>query len=459
MGALFRNVVYPAWHWAKRDGVNQAIRELERNQWLATADVLSLQQRKLARVLSFAGKNVPYYRALLGELGINTNPTVTVEQFQRIPPLTKETIRHEQDALVSEDLAGNGLLSNSTSGSTGEVLRFYTDLRSTAYRKAAGLRSNSWTGWRLGDRAVSLWGAPIDEQRAGAMRGRLHGLVTAKLFLSSFDLSKSKMDEYIEKIRDFRPVLFFAYPGPLEQFAIHCSERGVEFPSIRGILSSAETLWPHQRKIIEEAFGAKVFDQYGCREVSQIGTECEAHDGFHISVDRLLVEVVDEEDRPCPPTEEGRILVTDLDNFGMPLIRYDIGDRGVMGRQQPCSCGRGLPRLEKVEGRTLDIVHTPDGRQVGGTFWTLLLRSRRGLRQFQVVQDRLDGVVINFVRDADFNDAALAYFTAKIQECCGPEFSVEFAERESIELTGSGKQRLIKSLLPSQTEISGVGRR
>jgi len=459
MGTLYRNLVYPAYHWAKRDGVNQARKELERNQWLSAAELRDLQQRKLASLLSFAGKNVPYYRALFHDLSVHTERAIGAKELQRLPPLTKDIIRRDHDALVSEDLTGNGLLSNSTSGSTGDAIRFYTDLRSTPYRKAAGKRSHSWTGWQLGDRTVSLWGAAMDQKRSAELRGRLHGLVSGNLFLSSYDLSTSRMDEYIERIKSFKPRQLFAYPGPLEQFAIHCSERGVVFPSIKGIVCSAETLWPHQREIIEDAFGIKVLDQYGCREFSQIATECEAHNGLHISVDRLLVEVVDAEGRPCPPGEVGRILVTDLDNYGMPFIRYEIGDLGALAEERPCSCGRGLPKLEKVEGRTLDIIHTPDGRRIGGTFWTLLLRSRRGLKQFQVIQDELEGVVINFVRDSVFDDTALDYFTTSIKNYCGHDFNVEFVEQDAIGLTGSGKQRIIVSRLASQPEIVGSDKR
>lgn len=455
MGPLLRHVLFPVWHWAKRDGVNRAIRQLEENQWLPAADLLDLQQRKLARLVAFASANVPYYRTVFRELGIPGNGELTDSDFLRVPVLTKGIIRREKNRMISEDLAGNRLRSNSTSGSTGEAVRFFTDARSLPYRQASLIRSDSWTGWRLGEKVARIWGARIDEKKASSLRGTLHRLVTDNRFLSSFDLSAAKMDSYINIIRDFKPRLIVAYPGPLEEFAIHCGNRGVSFPSLRAIVSSAETLWPHQREIIEEAFGVRIFNRYGSREVAHIGSECEFHEGLHLSVDRLLVEVVDDEGRRCEPGEAGRILVTDLDNFGMPLIRYDIGDLGAIAASARCRCGRGLPMLEKIEGRTLDIIRTPRGRQVGGTFWTLLLRSRPGLRQFQVVQDTLDGIVVNFIRDEGFEPGVLAYFTDKIQENCGRELRVDFVEKESLDLTGSGKRRLIVSRVGS----SGGGSR
>lgn len=448
MGAIFRSVLYPAYHGLKRDGFNCARRELERNQRLPTEEVLDLQQERLSRLLLFARDNVPYYRARLHEFEFQKGTAVSSRVFCRIPLLTKDAIRREGDALVSDDLTGNSLVPNSTSGSTGEAIRFYTDSRSVSRREAAVIRSDGWAGgWRLGDRYVRLWGSPIDLKQAARMRARLRGLIAGARVFSSYELSASKMDEYIDTIRRFQPVLFIAYPGPLEQFAIHCSTRGAAFPSLRGIVSSAETLWPQQREVIEEAFGTKVFDRYGSREVGQIASECEMHDGLHISADRLLLEIIDDEGQPCPPGAAGRIVVTDLDNYGMPLIRYEIGDHGVLADRKSCSCGRGLPLLQKVVGRTMDIVRTPDGRKLGGTFWTLLLKARPGLKQIQVVQEQLDGVIINFVRDDGFDVAVLDYFVEKIREYCGSDFEVKFVERESIALTKSGKQRLVVSAL------------
>lgn len=450
MGALLRHVLFPAWHRFKRDGVNSAVTELQQNQWRPTAELLELQQRKLANLLEFAGANVPYYRSLLSECGISAGEAITDEELQRLPPLTKRVIRCEKNRMISEDLRGNRLRANATSGSTGEAVRFFTDARSLPFRQASIIRSDSWTGWRIGDRLVRIWGAPIDARKAATLRSRLHHLVTDIRFLSSFVLSETTMDKYIDVIRGFKPKLIVAYAGPLEEFAIHCRDRGVTFPSLRAIVSSAETLWPHQRQTIEDAFGVKIFNRYGSREVAHIGSECEFHDGLHLSVDRLLVEVVDEQGRRCAPGEAGRILVTDLDNYGMPLIRYDIGDRGAMAGDVSCRCGRGLPMLEKIDGRTLDIVRTPDGRRIGGTFWTLLLKSRPGIRQFQVVQEELGGITVKFVRDPELDPEVLAHFSGRIKEHCGADFRVDYAERESIELTSSGKQRIIISHLERQ---------
>lgn len=453
--AILRHLLYPAWHWAKRDGVNRAVKEAETNQWLPTSELRLMQERKLAKLLVSARDNVPYYSHILSGLRFRPDGIVDKQSLLQIPALTKKIIQNEKDSLISRDLTGNKLTKNSTSGSTGEALRFYTDSRSASKRKAALMRSDSWTGWRLGDRIVRLWGAPMDEKLGAGLRGRLHGWVTGDRFLSSFVLSESKMDEYVRIIRQFQPVLLIAYPGPLEQFAIHCRERRVAFESLKAIVSSAETLWPYQRDIIEKTFNVKIYNRYGSREVSQVASECDAHNGLHISTDRVLVEVVDDDGQSCPKGQTGRILVTDLDNFGMPLIRYEIGDRGTLAEDEDCSCGRGFPKLQAIEGRTMDIVRTPDGRRMGGTFWTLMLKRRPGIRQFQIIQDSLDGIVIDFVRDDEFESEVLEYYVNQIQDYCGRDFGVVFVEKKSIDVTGSGKRRLILSDLPKEAIDKG----
>ena len=253
----------------------------------------------------------------------------------------------------------------------------------------------------------------------------------------------------------FARSLWLRIPDPLNSSRFICKGRGVRFRSLCAIVSSAETLWPHQREVIEDAFGVRIFNRYGTREVGHIGSECDQHNGFHLSVDRLVVEVVDDDNRACPVGVEGRLLVTDLDNYGMPLIRYEIGDRGVMAGSNNCDCGRRLPRLERVEGRTMDVVRTPDGRALGGTFWTLLLKSRPGLWQIQVVQKELQGVTVNYVPDENFESTLPEYFRGRIQDYCGSDFQVNFVAKKQIDLTGSGKRRIIVSELSALTDQCG----
>ena len=447
-----RTTAYYLWHGLKRDGVNRATTELLQNQWMSPDELTRQQHQKLRDLLDYVAVNVPYYSGLLRETSSSDVQSDPLGVLGRMPRLDKDTIRRHLDDLISQDLSDNAIEPNSTSGSTGEALRFFTDRRSEPYRKAAETRSDMFAGWKFGEPVVRLWGAAMDQSVASSLRGKVHGWMTANRFLSSFDLSTNRMDEYIEVMRSAKPRLLVGYPGPLEAFAAHCRERGAVFPGLHGIVSSAERLWPHQRDSIEGAFKVRVYDRYGCREVGQIASECERQDGLHVSVDRLVVEIVDDNFAPCEPGTEGRILVTDLDNYGMPMLRYDIGDRGTIDVRGPCTCGRGLPLLRNIGGRTLDVVLTAGGQRIGGTFWTLLLRSKPGIRQFQVVQDALSGVRIRYVADSDLEQSALAWFDERIREQCGADFVVKFERETKIDLPASGKHRLVVSALDTAND-------
>lgn len=442
---VYPRVVYPLYHYAKRDGANRARRELSRSQWLDRQSLQVLAQDKLQRLLEFAYQNVPYYREVFHRSGIALDQLSTPEAFRQLPPLTKNDIRESLDEMVSTKLHGNHLIANSTSGSTGEPMRFYHDTRSNAYRKAGEIRGKEMTGFRFGEREVKLWGSPIDESSATNLFGRAHGRLTNLRFLSSYELAPRQMDQYIELMRRFKPVLMVSYPSALETFANYCREKQVTGDLVKLILTSAETLFPHQRELFETQFGAEVFNRYGCREVSDIAQECVAHNGLHVSADRVMVEIVDEHGQLCKPGQPGEVLVTDLDNYAMPFIRYRIGDSATWSEEKRCPCGRGLPLLAAVEGRSMDAVKSREGSTLGGTFWTILFRARPGIKQFQVVQDSIDGINVSFVRGDGFEPAALDYFTLKIREKCGPNFNVDYQEVPSIPNQQSGKRRLVIS--------------
>jgi len=442
---VYPRVVYPLYHYAKRDGANRARRELSRSQWMDREALQVLAQEKLQRLLEFAYENVRYYREVLDGSGIALEKLSSPNAFRQLPPLKKNDIRENLERMVSTNLHGNRLISNSTSGSTGEPMRFYHDTRSNAYRKAGEIRGKEMTGFRFGEREVKLWGSPIDESSATNLFGRAHGRLTNLRFLSAYQLTPRQMDHYIELMRHFRPVLMVSYPSALETFANYCRAKQVTGRLVKRILTSAETLFPHQRELFETQFGAEVFNRYGCREVSDIAQECVAHKGLHVSADRVMVEVVDEQGQPCEPGQPGEVLVTDLDNYGMPFIRYRIGDTATWSKEESCSCGRGLPLLAAVEGRSMDAVKSREGCALGGTFWTILFRARPGIKQFQVVQDSLDGINVSFVRGDGLESASLDYFTQKIREKCGQNFSVDYKEVVSIPNQKSGKQRLVIS--------------
>jgi len=446
---LLRYIIFPAYHKLKKTKVMERIDELEKNQWKSPEDLAVLQALKLKRLLIHANNTVPFYRQRFNDLGIDATKLHQPEYFSKIPLLTKKDINENRDKMISIKLNGNRLVPNSTSGSTGEALYLYYDMRSAAYRRATVIRNEQWLGIRLGDHAATLWGAPMDLKKAAALRGRLHGWANNLMFLSSYDMSDKTLGDYERKLNSFKPKLLTSYPGPLSVFAEYLLKKNRKIPSIKAIISSAETLYPWQKDIIEKAFCCPVYNRYGCREFGDIAHECACREGLHIHNDRFVIEILNENIEPAAEGESGELVITDLDNYGMPIIRYRIGDMASF-KNVLCSCGRGFPLLEEVEGRTLDVVRASNGNRLGGTFWTFLFKSRPGIKSFQVIQERLDEITVRYVKDGSVANVDLLSFESRIHEKCGDNLNVHFVEVSSILKTASGKNRFVVSNLKEQ---------
>ena len=442
---LYQSAIYPLYHWMMNDGANAAIREIDRSEHLSRTELENLTLEKLRRLMAHARANVPYYSELLRDFPTAGSLTEVRDALRRLPLLSKAEINAHIDAMVSRDLEGNGLDSNSTSGSTGEKLIFYTDWRSGAYRKATVRRSQRWLGVMPGEPEVRLWGSPIDVDRKKSLRGQLHSIISREKMLSAYSMDEASLAEYLQFCLRFKPRLLIAYPSVLTVFARYVEQQGAKLPYLKAISCSAETLYEHDRDYLSTVFETPVFNRYGCREFGDIANEVPDADGLVVNSDRLFVEILNENGEPCPPGEQGELVITDLENYGMPLIRYRIGDLAQWAPQS--SRGRdkyAFPILQSVDGRTLDIVRAPNGNRIGGTYWTILLRNRPGIKKFQVIQDRSDAIRILYSAEPgiqpDFD-----YYRREIAERCGPDLKVEFIETDEFEHPPGTKFRLILS--------------
>lgn len=439
---LVRNVFFPFYHAIARTGVLKHMRELRTNQLLSSSRLEEYQRNKLSRLLHHAWSNVPFYRHRFESAGIHESDLNSADVLSNIPLLTKKEINENRENMLAINNAGRKLMKNSTSGSTGEALYFFTDLDSWAVRRAVVIRNEELIHVRLGERKATLWGAAIDINKNKNIRGHLHRLVNNYIMLSSYDLSGDTLREYVSQLNGYCPVLLTTYPGPGYDLATYMLDNDLSVASIRAVITSAETLYPWQRELMEKAFACPVYNRYGCREFGDIAHECTRREGLHVNADRVVLEVLDENLQACNPCQSGDIVITDLDNYGMPFIRYRIGDRGSY-LDKPCSCGLGFPLLEGVEGRTLDVVRAGNGKSIGGTFWTLLFRSKPGFRSFQVVQDDKSGIKVYYEKDCMVKELPLNFFAAKIRETCGENFRIIFQEVDEIERTSSGKMRFV----------------
>lgn len=410
--------------------------ELNDSQFLSYESLRAAQEKAFLEIIEHASSSVPWYRKALKELEIRSLDDIT-----SIPFLTKKIIQAEADSLKAEGFPRERFIPNTTGGSTGEKLEMYSDAASSRF--ATLIRGNMWTGWRIGEKQLQLWGAHSDLSSAKGLKQRISGYFFHRnRMLSSYDMTERDMSEYYSIINSYKPSLITGYSSALYLMARFIRDTKMYVYSPKSIICSAETLEIEQRNLIETIFGCSVFNRYGCREVGNIAQECEEHKGLHINSENMIVEVVDETGKPCRPGETGEIVVTDLDNHVFPFIRYRIGDIGTLS-DRTCPCGRGLPMLEGVDGRVWDVIVGANGSRVIGTLW--LVEGVKGIDRYQILQPEHGRLVLRLVVTGEFGEESRQELIRRVKDKCGEEMDVDIETVDDITLTKSGKRRLVIS--------------
>lgn len=446
--SAFRRVLFPAYESGLRRRHTLAwLGEYQRDQWLAPEQIAALQWQRLKRLLEHCHREVPYYQRRWRELGVVPADIRNLDDYAKLPLLTKADIRANFDALQADSWRGRVLI-KATGGSTGEPMRFGYTRESNDRRTAVMWRGYEWAGSRMGRRTLFLWGGAVGEPtRTHQFKDRLYNALFARHVLNSFHMTEANMAEYADAIDRYRPEIIVAYVGPLVRLAQWLIANGRKIWRPQGIIGAAEALHEFQREIIEQAFGAPAFNTYGCREFMLIAAECEKRHGLHVNADHLVVELHKPQDAPAD-TSTGEVVITDLFNYGMPFLRYANGDRATAATE-PCGCGRGLPLLSRVDGRVLDAIRTPAGHVLPGEFFPHMLKDVKGLQRFQLVQRQLDRLDLAIVRGADFDETSLAYIRREVAKVLGDSVELDCRFVDDIPLTPSGKLRVTVSELPS----------
>lgn len=436
---LFRRVLFPAYESGLRRRKTLAyLREYEQSQWRTLEQTEALQWQKLQGLIRHCWEQVPYYRELWPTLGINAPDDIaSPADYARLPVLGKPEIRANFDKLIAPAYR-DGLLYKTTGGSTGEPLRFGYTRESYERRLSIMWRGYGWAGARLGQRTLYLWGTPVGAQKR---KDRMYHAAFNRYMLNAFEMTEERMAEYADAVDRFRPETIVSYVAPIVKLAEWLIANGRRIHRPQRILGAAESLHESQRKIIEQAFGCPAYNTYGCREFMLIAAECEHRGGLHVNADHLKVELGGAAD--AGPSD---VIVTDLHNYGMPLLRYANGDLATAGAGS-CTCGRGLPLLASVDGRKLDALRTPDGRFVPGEYIVYAFLYATGIKRYQVVQKRLDAFEIRLVRDRDFDHSAVDLVRGELRKVVGDSVSLDFQFVDEIPLTQTGKLRVTISEL------------
>ena len=437
---LFRKFIFPVLEKYMGTNIQAQLAFLERSQWWKPEQLEELQNKKLRALIKHAYENVPYYHRLFRRIGLKPDDIKTKEDLAKIPLLTKDIIRKNLNQLKARNIPKSRFIEAHSSGSTGEPLKYYIDKLSYSSGWAQTFRCWGWAGYKLGEPYVKISLNP---------RTRLSKKIQDRLlnctYVHSRSISKDSINEYYNKMKN--TILIRGYASAMYSVASLIKEYigNVEFPRLKAVMTTGDTLFPHYRKLIESTFQCEVFDGYG-GETTPIAFECEEHNGYHLCDESVIVEIL-KDDEPASDNELGEIVFTSLDNFAMPFVRYKIQDIG-RASSELCSCGRGLSTIKSIEGRDTDIVITPDGKYLIVHFFTWLFEYIEGVDQFQVVQKKIDEINIKIVKNDKFTDADLSYIISQIKSEVGDDMNINIEFVDSIPPTKSGKRRFVISEVP-----------
>jgi phenylacetate-CoA ligase len=441
-------VLYPLDVMRRGSRELRILNRLEETEWFQPEKLHDLRLGALLQLLDHAARYVPFYQKRFAAAGFDPQMVKDFDDLKKLPILTKQDIQENREELISTFYERGELVENRTGGSTGSPLIFYHHRERLDTRQAATLRHNRWASYKVGCKTAILWGHQQDISLYRSFKARLRNLlIDRQLICDSGSFSEETLSQFTHNFRRFRPEIILAYANSLGLVVDYCTAKKIELPRPRGIITSAEVLTDENRAKIESYFDVRVFDRYGSRETSVIASECEAHDGLHINAENLYLEF-SEHDKDVEPGEVGEIMVTDLGNFAFPFIRYQIGDMGSPAAGV-CRCGRTLPRMQMIAGRTTDFLLAPDGRKVSGAALTIYLAAKvPGVRQAQIIQRERTTLIFNLAVNQSFDQSSLDLIREKVTHFFGASMQIVPNYVEAIPKEPSGKYRFSICELP-----------
>jgi len=417
-------------------------RQMEDTQWWSAERLKALQVDRLRALLADVAVNVPYYRDLFARLKFDPAGVRSLSDMQALPLLDKPAIRAHTEAMTHRQ--ARGLARFNTGGSSGEPLIFFIGKERVSHDVAAKWRATRWWGVDIGDPEIVVWGSPIEHGNQDRLRSWRDKLLRTEL-LPAFEMSEANLDGFVAAIRARRPKMLFGYPTSLSHIARHAERRGQRLDDLGikvGFVTS-ERLYDDQRATISRLFGCRVANGYGSRDAGFIAHECPSG-GLHLTAEDVIVEIVDPEGRALPPGESGEIVVTHLATKDFPFIRYRTGDVAVLDAAR-CACGRTLPLVKEIQGRSTDFVVAADGTVMHGLALVYIVRDLPGVRQFKIVQESLLLTRILVVTDRGLDPAQRDEIVRATQARLGQGVTVVVEHVQNIAPEASGKYRYVVS--------------
>ena len=412
---LIKHLFDPLYYLKNRSPLIAYWKNLEKSQYLPVKETINIQWFRLKSLYSFLWKNNSFYKQRFLSSGLTPDSLKEPCDIAKLPLLTKKDVRNNLDAMISDGIDKAKLLHFKTGGSTGKALDIYISHKCSALRNACTRRHDRWTGWEPGDCVAAVWGNPELPQ---TFKEKLkHKFVLPRIYLDTMSLNNQSVRKFVKDWDRHRPKLLFGHAHSLYLLAKYLVRLNLDHLQPVGILSTSMMLLPHERAEIEKTFKCKVTDRYGCEEVGLIGCECERHEGLHMNIEHLVIEFLKNDGSIAKVGEPANIIVTDLFNYAMPFVRYQLEDIGIPVNKI-CSCGRSLPLMSQISGRTADFLIKKDKTLVAGiSLIENSLTKIPGIDQMQIIQDSLDSITLNIVTGSQFTDNSqkdlLDYFSSE----------------------------------------------
>jgi phenylacetate-CoA ligase len=441
MSSSFHKTTYKLIQSLRGKKVFEVLDQLEKSQWYPQEMIREIQLQKIKKIIAHAYYHIPHYKKTFAEAGITPNQIKGWGDLKLVPILTKHDLRKEPRSLVAKP---NCFICTrySTSGSTGPPSVVLVDRNSEAYRHAAVFRSYRWVGFDIGERIAKFWGTQLDLKRS--IRDQMKDFLLNRITFPTHFLDEKSMFNYYQRFRSFKPNALYGFSSAIYEFAQFLQNKNlpIEKTDIKAIIITGEPILPHQREIIEKTFACRVYNNYACEEFATIAFEC-PNGNLHLMSENVYVEVENQE----TGDGTGNLIITELNNSVMPLIRYRLSDVGILSNTK-CNCGRGLPVLKEISGRSLDLIKIPTGRIIHGIYFDYLPKYfLNEIKQFQIVQTDMNTICVNLIKDKGFNKTTLRKFENKLRGILGDEVKIIIIFKEVIPRENTGKFRFVISKL------------
>ncbi len=437
---VLQHLLMPTYEAIKGKNLLHHINRYEEHLTWSPEQLKQHQWTELKKLLNHAFNNTDFYTQHWATVGIKSVDDIkNMADFARLPVVTKADIAKHYQQLLANNYTNN--IKKATGGSTGQPFRFELNIDSNTRREAVMWRGYGWLGAGLGQKTLYLWGADIGQpSMLKTLKNNLYHAFYNRKMLNSFAMNCGNMSSYVEDVNAYKPTALVSYVNPLVELSKYIIENKLSVYSPKTILTGAEPLYEYQRDIIEQAFNCNVYDTFGCREFMLMSAECQQCKNLHINSDHLVVETISEQGNSITE-QSGDLVITDLYNYGMPLIRYVNGDRATL-IEEPCGCDNPLPLMKSVDGRKLDIIKTPSGKTIPGELFPHLFKEFVGIVRFQVKQSKLDELNISMITNSSFTSADKQKIADEINKYAAGELTLNFDFVNDIPLTASGKHRV-----------------